>query len=500
MRFFNLRAVVSAVVLGCVSGGVSAQEITLSAIEGDQQVTGTLIEFDGEFFRVETEFGPVTVDARTVTCSGESCPAPSTEVEQLNAMGDPSIALPLIEAFALYQGAEISIAVTDAQVVTVTTEAGSVLAEVTISNGSTDALRDGSDTIWISTAAPVDPSLAQVIGLDAIVIAASDVNPVGAITLDQMRGVLDGSITNWKDLGGGDSDIVVHTAKGDSGFQAQVETLGLVPSEGIAATTHPRLKEAADAVANDPFGLAILPFSGLRTARAMGLRGSCGMHNDANSFAVQSGAYPMQYALYVSKPNKRLPLFAREFIAFLETEQAPAVIEDLGFANLGISALGLDRQGQRLANSMMIIGKEVPLKDVREMTAIMSGAQLLSATFRFEAGSTRLDGPSRVNVDALLDGIALGNYADKAIYLMGFSDGEGRARQNKSLSKDRAEAVFAALQESAPEGALDDVTVEVLGYGEASPLVCEDSPQDAAINRRVEVWVKDRVAPVEVAE
>lgn len=87
----------------------------------------------------------------------------------------------------------------------------------------------------------------------------------------------------------------------------------------------------------------------------------------------------------------------------------------------------------------------------------------------------------------MVDEIVLGNYEGKVIYLMGFSDGEGRARQNKSLSKKRAEAVLAALQKSAPDGALDDVTIEVLGYGEASPLVCEDAAGDAQINRRVEV-------------
>ncbi len=289
-------------------------------------------------------------------------------------------------------------------------------------------------------------------------------------------------------------------ADGDAGFQAKVKALGLEPTASTVVTRHARMKDLADAVANDPFGVAVVPFSGLRTARAMGLRGTCGMHNEAKVFNVQSGSYPLSFALSVSKPNKRLPIFAREFLEFLETEQAQAVIADLGFGDLGISTRELDSQGQRLANSMMIIGKEVPLKDVREMTAIMSGAQLLSSTFRFQAGSTRLDGPSKENAEALVAGMILGNYADKVVYLMGFSDGNGRARQNKALSKERAEAVRAELIKAAPGGALDDVVFEVLGYGEASPLVCEDTVGDAQINRRVEVWVKDRVEPELVLE
>ncbi|MBR9862400.1 MAG: OmpA family protein, partial [Rhodobacteraceae bacterium] len=286
--------------------------------------------------------------------------------------------------------------------------------------------------------------------------------------------------------------LTLHVATGTDPFLDRLATLGLTPLEGVSVVEHARLKDMADVVANDPFGIAVLPFSTLRTARPMGLRGSCGMYNAAKVFTLQSGAYPMTYELSVTRPAKRMPLFAREFLDFLRSPQAQAVMTDLGFADMGIATLGLDEQGQRLANSLMIIGREVPLSDVREMTGIMSGAKRLSATFRFETGSTRLDVQSRENAEHLAAGLILGNYADKIVYLMGFSDGEGRARQNKTLSQQRAEAVRNALIEAAPDGSLQDVEFRVLGYGEASPLVCEDTAADAEINRRVEVWVKDR--------
>lgn len=500
MGYFDLRKALLAAVFAFGATSVVAQDIVLSAKDGDQTVTGTLIEYDGEFYRVETEFGPVTVDARTVTCEGAVCPEVTSDVASFNVMGDVGLTLPLIEAFAVFQGGDMTVSSEDEKRVTLSMESGEPLADISVVAGSRDGLRDGSASIWFSTEAAPDPSRAQVIGLDAVVIATSDVNPVSAITLADMRGVLSGDITNWTQLGGGDMPINLHVAEGDAGFQAQVAALNLQASDGVTVINHARMQDLADAVANDPFGLAIAPYSRLRTARAMGLRGTCGMHNQARVFALQAGSYPMTYALSVSTPNDPLPLVAREFLEFLDTEQAQAVIADLGFADLGIGAQGLDRQGQRLANSMMIIGKEVPLADVRDMTTIMSGAELLSTTFRFQTGSTRLDGPSKENAEALVAGLILGNYADKVIYLMGFSDGEGRARQNKALSKDRAEAVRDALVKAAPDGALEDVVFEIVGYGEASPLVCEDTAQDAAINRRVEVWVKDYVPIAEVAE
>ena len=497
MSRFGLRG--ACVALLCLFGTTSsfAQDVVLNAKNGDLKVEGKLVEFDGEFYSVETKFGPLTVDARTVTCDGAGCPSIAETVARFSVVSDGPLASALIEAFALFQGSDIEIAAgaDGAETLTVQSDASGVLAEITLTRGGDDpfaALKDGSDVLVFSTATPPDPSRAKVIGLDAVVIAKSDVNPVDALSEASLRAVLDGTITNWKDLGAGDSDVTLHVASGGPGFDAQIAALGLVPADGVAVRRHGRMKDLADEVANDPFGLAIVPYSALRSAVPVALRGSCGMHNAAQVFTLQSGSYPMTYAVSVSRPAKRLPLFAREFLEFLDTEQAQAVVADLGYADMGIATRGLDAQGQRLANSLMIIGKEVPLKDVREMTTIMSGAKRLSATFRFRPGSTRLDAQSRENADALAAGLILGNYADKVIYLMGFSDGDGRARQNKALSKDRADAVRTALIAAAPDGSLTDVQFEVLGYGEASPLVCEDTPADAQINRRVEVWVKDR--------
>jgi phosphate transport system substrate-binding protein len=38
---------------------------------------------------------------------------------------------------------------------------------------------------------------------------------------------------------------------------------------------------------------------------------------------------------------------------------------------------------------------------------------------------------------------------------------------------------------------LDSVNIRVLGYGELAPVGCNESLLGRAINRRVEVWVRD---------
>ena len=104
MRFFGAFLAI----LFAFSANYSiAQDVVLSAKTGDQKVNGTLIEYDGEFYRIETEFGPVTIDARTVTCEGAACPEIVETTERFNVMGDPSFTIPLIESFAFFQGAAL---------------------------------------------------------------------------------------------------------------------------------------------------------------------------------------------------------------------------------------------------------------------------------------------------------------------------------------------------------------------------------------------------------
>ena len=146
---------------------------------------------------------------------------------------------------------------------------------------------------------------------------------------------------------------------------------------------------------------------------------------------------------------------------------------------------------------VLTAGKDVPLQDVQAIVELMSGAKRLSATFRFRPGYTDLNAPSKAVAELLAKNLILGNYADKIMVFVGFSDSSGTARANKNLSQKRAEAVRQAVIAAAPQGSLSEVSFEVAGYGEASPLVCEDEDGGAEVNRRVEVWIQDRVPAAE---
>ena len=101
-----LRAAVSAALFlfGSVQASL-AQDITLTSRDGKVEIEGTLLGFDGEFYRVETKYGELTVDGSGVFCEGPACPSLVDFVAELAFSGSASMAevlVPaLIEGFAL---------------------------------------------------------------------------------------------------------------------------------------------------------------------------------------------------------------------------------------------------------------------------------------------------------------------------------------------------------------------------------------------------------------
>ena len=75
-------------------------------------------------------------------------------------------------------------------------------------------------------------------------------------------------------------------------------------------------------------------------------------------------------------------------------------------------------------------------------------------------------------------------YAKSQLVLIGFSAARGDYMANRALSRDRAAAVRERL------AALGVKNVSSLGVGPASPVACNGEGGTAALNQRVEAWVR----------
>jgi phosphate transport system substrate-binding protein len=87
-----------------------AQDVTLIARDGGLTLSGTLQGYDGEFYRIETAYGPLTVDGEGVICEGPACPDLTAPRAAIRFVGIPdagaALIPPLLQAFAAARGYE----------------------------------------------------------------------------------------------------------------------------------------------------------------------------------------------------------------------------------------------------------------------------------------------------------------------------------------------------------------------------------------------------------
>ncbi len=488
------RAAVFAALLFLGAGPAIAQDVALVAREGKIVLTGTLLGFDGEFYRIDTAYGPLTVDAQGVICEGPACPdltAPKATIRIVGAPDAGARLLPgLFRAFAESRGliyVEIEGVAYEAAILD--PESRKELAEISFAPLGPDqaatALEDGRAELQLTQMAEA-PSGARAVALDALVPIMAPDNPTPEVSTIELAAALSGEATNWADLGGPDMPLVLHALSPDTDLARALDTrLGIAIK---AQVLHDSMEALAEAVARDPWALAITGRAERGPARALPLTDSCGFPLLPGPMAVKAEDYPLALPLFLLTPKRRLPLMAREFLDFLASPVAEAVVARAGFIDRSTERSPMTGDGLRLINAIQGAGEDVTLADLKRLVAVMDGADRLSLTFRFEDGSTRLTPSSQENIADLARLIASGGFAGEALVLAGFSDGSGAAEANLALSVERASRVADELRAAAPD-LREDQLPRIEGFGEALPMACDETAAGRHLNRRVELWL-----------
>ncbi len=515
------RAAIFAALLLCwgVQPG-KAQDVTLTSPDGAVEITGTLLGFDGEFYRVDTRFGELTVDGSGVLCDGPACPSLTDYVAEVAFSGSSTMAevlLPaLIEGFAIRSGLTARRETLDDahfQYNLINPNLGTVQGRFRFRASSTDEgfadlLANETDVVMAlreirpeerqrANAAGMgdltDRNRSRVLALDAMVPVVAADNPVHRISLPDLAAVLSGEIGNWADLGGPDAPISVHMPAEGSGLAQAAEDRLLRPgglSLTEAALRHTRNSALVEAVSRDPFGIGLASYSELGVTRALTLTGSCGYALSASRRSIKTEDYPLTSPMFLYLPARRLPKLARSFLNYTRSPAAQIVIRRSGLVDQTPEQISINMQGHRFANAIRTAGPEVELAELQRMVNLLEPMARMTTSFRFEAGSARPDAQSRANITQLAQALEAGTYDTKQLVLVGFSDGEGPASGNKKIALARARAVRDAVLKAAETIDPERVLIEVAAFGEALPMACDDSAWGRQVNRRVEVWVR----------
>jgi phosphate transport system substrate-binding protein len=167
---------------------------------------------------------------------------------------------------------------------------------------------------------------------DGLSIYVSEANPVKDLSLDQLRGIYTGEITNWKAVGGGDAPIVLYSRENNSGTYVYFKDNVLLGRDYSArCQTLPGTAAVVNAVARDPNGIG---YGG--AAYGKGVR-ECAVRKDAKSPAVMpsaatvaDGSYPVTRFLYFYTRNRPAG-DVKKFVDWVLSPEGQALAVKVGY-------------------------------------------------------------------------------------------------------------------------------------------------------------------------
>lgn len=515
-----LSALALVATLAVPTAALSAQ-VQLKSSDGSVDMTGEYVDFVDGYYVLRTDLGDLRISADRVDCLGAGCPNFNTPTAEVQIRGSDTIGLGLMPllmtGYANHLNAEAKVKESglDGEIVATLIgesgygdEIGSLMVTPTKSSDAFTSLEDGSADIGMSarriTRAEalalkeagagnmVSPAQEHLFAVDSLVVITHPSNPIDQISIAQLRDIYSGKITNWSELGGNDAPITVVNRQEGSGTRQVFKNRVFGEDPGDTQVGQSIANDSVTIsylVNNDPNAIGYVGFAFQRGAKALDLIDECGMVSESDSFAAKVEEYALQRRLYLYNRADFDNLGAANFMDYVTTGGADTLIAKSGFIDLGVVSKSQDIDSQR-AQSLLVAGEDAYEKGfIREMMAEMVEYERLSTTFRFRAASPRLDDRARFDMERLVSYLE-GMPSTTSVLFVGFTDNTGTFDSNHELSISRAELVADELREFAGDR-LGGITMAATGFGQIAPVACNLTDTGQAVNRRVEVWIKN---------
>jgi len=272
---------------------------------------------------------PVQEATATVTSQGSTATAAS---QSISVTGSDTI-LPLAQAEAEEFMNESSNAGKSISV----TGGGSGVGIAALIDGKTD-IADASREITITELKnandkgvnPVNTTIAY----DGITVIVNPTNKISNLTFTQLRGIFNGSISNWKDVGGDDKVILLDTRDSSSGTYKDFQTLAM-QGDNYSVNAHAQATTGGivQEVAQNPNAIGYIGFAYLDSStKALGLDKGNGPVSPTPE-TILSREYPLSRALYMYTNGEPSGL-TKEFIDYILSDQGQKVVNTVGYIPL----------------------------------------------------------------------------------------------------------------------------------------------------------------------
>ncbi|MCP3057237.1 phosphate ABC transporter substrate-binding protein [Myxococcus sp. K38C18041901] len=165
---------------------------------------------------------------------------------------------------------------------------------------------------------------------DGVTFYVNEGNPLTALTVEQLRGIYVGDVTNWKQVGGPDAPIIVYSRENSSGTYVFVKD-HVLDGEDYAASaqTLPGTAAVVNAVSKEKNSIG---YGGSAYAKGIKeLKIKKGNEDIAPSAEnIKTGKYPLSRDLYFYLRNKPAGE-AKAFIDYALSPEGQAVVTKVGY-------------------------------------------------------------------------------------------------------------------------------------------------------------------------
>ena len=199
--------------------------------------------------------------------------------------------------------------------------------EVDIATASREMKTDEIKAAEANGVKPVEHTIAY----DGITVVVNPKNPVSGLTYAQLRGIYNGSISNWKEVGGIDSTITVISRDSSSGtYEYFKEAILLGDEYRPDALTQPATGGIVGEISQNPGAIGYVGVAYLdESVKALNLDAGNGSEAPSPENII-SGAYPLSRPLYFYTNGEPSGL-TKEFIDFVMSEKGQNLVSEVGY-------------------------------------------------------------------------------------------------------------------------------------------------------------------------
>lgn len=170
---------------------------------------------------------------------------------------------------------------------------------------------------------------AEAFAYDGIAVVVNPANKVADLTLEDIAKIYSGQITNWKEVGGTDSEIVVVSREGASGTRGAFEELiELEDAGGLteSATVVEGNGNIQTNIAGNASAIGYVSFSFINeTVKALTIGGV-----EANAENAKAGSYKLSRPFLFAYKSESLTPEVQAFLDYTKTDDAQAYVEEHG--------------------------------------------------------------------------------------------------------------------------------------------------------------------------